>query len=104
MARTPLLRALRRMAEEHREADRLGIPPEEVRERGLSRREFLKRTGAVGAAVAVGGPALLTRPARAATVPRIAIVGGGVAGLGAPLPLAGRGAAATSRDGHPTAV
>jgi monoamine oxidase len=99
MARTPLLRAFRRLAEEHRSAERLGIPPAELRGRRaeavLSRREFLKRAGVTGAAVAVAGPAALAERAAAATAPRIAIVGGGIAGLNAALTLADKGVAAT---------
>jgi monoamine oxidase len=60
MARTPLMRALQRLAWEHRAASQLGIGVEELRERGqmpgVSRREFLKRAGATGAAAAVAGP------------------------------------------------
>ena len=67
MARTPLLRAFRQLAEEHRTAERLGIAPAELRgqraDAGLSRREFLKRAGITGAAVAVAGPTALARPA-----------------------------------------
>jgi monoamine oxidase len=93
MARTPLLRALQRLAEEHRTADALGIDADELR--GLraerySRGEFLKRAGAVGAAAAVG-PALLARSARAAGAPRIAIIGGGISGLTAALTLQDKG-------------
>jgi monoamine oxidase len=77
------MRALRRLAEEHREAD------------GYSRREFLRRSGAVGAAVAVAGPAALARPARAASQARIAIVGGGIAGLTTALTLADKGVRST---------
>jgi monoamine oxidase len=99
MARTPLLRALRRLAEEHRTAESLGIPPAELRgqreEAALSRREFLKRAGVTGAAVAVAGPAALAQRASAAAAPRIAIVGGGIAGLNAALTLADKGVAAT---------
>jgi monoamine oxidase len=99
MARTPLLRALRRLAEEHRTAESLGIPPAELRgqreEAALSRREFLKRAGVTGAAVAVVGPAALAQRASAATAPQIAIVGGGIAGLNAALTLADKGVAAT---------
>jgi monoamine oxidase len=99
MARTPLLRALRMLSEEHRTAERLGVPPAELRgqrdEAALSRREFLKRAGATGAAVAVAGPAALAQRASAATAPRIAIVGGGIAGLNAALTLADKGVAAT---------
>src|ERR671937_157032 len=93
MARTPLLRALRRLAREHSEADRLGVSVEEVREReaSYSRGEFLKRSGAIGAAVALGGPAALARPARAASGARIAIVGGGIAGLTCALTLQDKG-------------
>jgi monoamine oxidase len=99
MARTPLLRALRRLAEEHRTAESLGIPPAELRgqreEAALSRREFLKRAGVTGAAVAVAGPAALAQRASAATAPQIAIVGGGIAGLNAALTLADKGVSAT---------
>ena len=59
MARTPLLRSLQRLALEHQAAARLEITPTELRERqagarqrSYSRGEFLKRSGAVGAAVA----------------------------------------------------
>jgi monoamine oxidase len=103
VARTPLLRLLRSLAAEHREADRLGIAPEAVHEARLSRRELLKRSGAVGAGLAVG-PALLARPARAASQPRIAIVGGGIAGLTTALTLADKGVASTIYEAHPTRV
>src|SRR5919201_5286244 len=92
MARTPLLRALGRLAREHAAAERLGVSVEELRarqeEQAYSRKEFLKRAGAAGAAVAVAGPAgAVTRGARAAGSPQIAIVGGGIAGLTAALTL-----------------
>jgi monoamine oxidase len=45
----------------------------------------------VGTAAAVAGPAALARPARAAATPRIAIVGGGIAGLAAALTLQDKG-------------
>lgn len=94
-ARTPLLRALQGLARDHREAERLGVGVEELHARAqegrVSRREFLKRAGAVGAAIAVAGPAALARPARAAGAPRIAIIGGGIAGLTAALTLADGG-------------
>jgi len=79
MARTPLLRALRGLAREHAAADTLGISVEELREReakhAYSRKEFLKRSGAVGAAVAVSGPAAFAGAARAAAQQSVAIVG-----------------------------
>jgi monoamine oxidase len=99
MARTPLLRSLQRLSREHSEAARLGITVAEVRERhaeaAYSRGEFLKRAGAAGAAIAVGGPAALASPARAAGGQRIAIVGGGIAGLTAALTLADKGITST---------
>jgi monoamine oxidase len=91
MPRTPLLRELGQLAQDHRDADRFGVTPIEARN---TRRQFLKRAGVIGAAAAVG-PSLLARPARAATGTRIAIVGGGIAGLNAALTLAGKGIAST---------
>jgi monoamine oxidase len=95
MARTPLMRALQHLAWERGAAARLGIGVEERREpeqeTRVSRREFLRRTGAVGAAVAVAGPAVLARPARAAGASRVVIVGGGIAGLAAALRLQDKG-------------
>jgi monoamine oxidase len=91
MPRTPLLRALSELAQDHRDADRLGITPQEAR---VSRRDFLKRSGAVGAAVA-GSSLLLPRVAKASGTPRIAIVGGGIAGMNAALTLANKGVAST---------
>jgi len=101
MARTPLLRALERLAKEHHEAELLGIAPGELRERraeaAYTRREFLKRTGVAGAGIAAG-PALFARSAAAdakATPARIAIVGAGIAGLNAALTLQDKGLAST---------
>ena len=101
MARTPLLRSVERLARDHDQAERFGISLAEVRERraegGFSRREFLKRGGAVGAAVAFAGPAVLARPARANgfSTPRVAIVGAGIAGLNAALTLQDKGIGCT---------
>ena len=95
MSRTPLMRALQRLAGEHRAATQLGIEVEEYRERQaearISRRELVKRSGAVGAAVVLGGPMALARSARAAGASRIAIIGGGIAGLTAALALQDKG-------------
>jgi monoamine oxidase len=91
MPRTPLLRALSELAQDHRDADRLGITPEQAR---ISRRDFIKRSSAVGATV-VGGSILLPRVARAATASRIAIIGGGISGLNAALTLADKGVSST---------
>jgi monoamine oxidase len=97
VARTPLLRAVRRLAREHDAAERLGIVPAELRERAYSRRELLRRGGVVGAALALGGPAALARPALAgrADGARIAIVGAGISGLNAALTLQDKGFAST---------
>ncbi len=87
MARTPLLRAIERLAADQDAADR------EV-EAGYSRGEFLKRAGVAGAAFAIAPTALAARRP-AASGPRIAIVGGGIAGLTAALTLADKGYAST---------
>jgi monoamine oxidase len=98
MPRTPLLRALRRLADDHREADRLGIPVAELQGRraevaAYDRGEFLKRAGVAGAGVMAGSAyfAEHARAAKGATAPRIAIVGGGIAGLNAALTLQSKG-------------
>jgi monoamine oxidase len=89
MARTPLLRAVQRLAREHGEARRLGIEVEELREREYTRREVLRRGGLIGAGLALGGTFAAATPARAAqrSSARIGIVGGGIAGLSAALQL-----------------
>jgi len=94
MTRTPLLRALRRLAREHDAAEALAIAPAELRRRRaleLSRRDFLKGLAAVST-VAAG-----TRfvPLRAAAAPRVAIIGAGISGLTAGLTLQDKGIAAT---------
>ncbi|HEY3206344.1 MAG TPA: NAD(P)/FAD-dependent oxidoreductase [Gaiellaceae bacterium] len=111
MARTRLMRALQRLAREHQQAERLGISPAELRQREAdasehrySRGAFLKRSGAAGAAIAIAGPAALARPAGAANGPRIAIVGGGIAGLTAALMLQDKGVASTVYEAHPSRV
>ena len=98
MPRTPLLRALRRLADEHRAADRLGIPVAELQGRraedaAYDRGEFLKRAGVAGAGMVAGSAyfAEHARAARGATGARIAIIGGGIAGLTAALTLQDKG-------------
>ncbi len=99
MARTPLLRSLRRLFAEHRTARDLGVPVEALRERraraaeksarrGLTRRRFLAGAGAASALVAA------PRRARGAD-PVVAIVGAGIAGLTCALELADRGIVST---------
>jgi monoamine oxidase len=110
MARTPLLRAIQRLAEEHRTADRLGIPPDELRgqrrEGAYTRGDFLKRAGVAGAAVAVAGPAAFARPSGSSrhSQQRIAIVGGGIAGLSAALTLADAGVPSTVYEANTAGI
>ena len=102
MARTPLLRSLVRLSADHAAAAEQGVPVDAVREGrerarerragALSRREFLAGAAAAGAFATA---AVLPRAARAATGPRIAIVGGGISGLTAALTLADNGLAST---------
>jgi len=102
VARTPLFRSIERLAQDHAAAERLGITPEELRERraqaGVSRRELIKRGGAAGAALTLGGALALPRRAlagAAAGSARVAIVGGGISGLNAALTLQDKGIPAT---------
>lgn len=92
MARTPLLRALQGLADEHRTAERLGVEPARVHEERISRRELVKRGGVAAAALAV--PGALAAAAKGGTNPRIAIIGGGIAGLAAALALQDKGVSA----------
>lgn len=86
MARTPLLRMFESLVRDFKEAERSGRPVHEVQQerRRLrpTRRDFLKATGAVVGAVALGGRV----PAFAQSA-RIAIIGGGISGLNAALTL-----------------
>jgi monoamine oxidase len=100
MARTPLLSFFESMSKDHVEADARGVSPERVleerleRERqGISRRAFLRAAAGVAAGVVA-----FPRFARAGTPPRIAIVGGGIAGLNAALTLQDAGYASTVYD------
>lgn len=77
MARTPLLTELQRLAAHF--------------DRQVSRREFIKVTGAAVGAAAINGPIA----AFASQEPRIAIVGAGIAGLNAALTLQDAGYAST---------
>src|SRR5256886_3595295 len=77
MARTPLLTEVQRLVAHF--------------DRQVSRREFIKVTGAAVGAAAVSGPIATF----AAAPPRIAIVGGGIAGLNAALTLQDAGIAST---------
>ncbi|HEV2027092.1 MAG TPA: NAD(P)/FAD-dependent oxidoreductase [Candidatus Dormibacteraeota bacterium] len=94
MARTPLLSKLQRLVADFKEADQSGRTVEAVqdeRRRRLSRRDFLKVSGAAVGAVALSGQI----PAFAQMAPRIAIIGGGISGLNAALTLRDAGHAST---------
>src|SRR2546427_3839321 len=80
MARTPLLTEVQRLAAHF--------------DRQMSRREFIQVTGAAVGAAAVSGPVA----AFAATPPRIALVGGGIAGLNAALTFPDAGIASTGYE------
>jgi monoamine oxidase len=99
MARTPLLRALRRLAREHDAAELLGIAPAELRRRPpeITRRDFLKGAAAVGALA----PVLRIKPSLASPRPRIAIVGAGISGLAAALTLEDKGLPVTVYEASP---
>src|SRR6266851_5702147 len=97
MARTPLLSRFQQLFADFDEAERSGRSVPEVQterwKASLSRRDFLKAGGATFGALAMGGP--LASLAAAASAPRIAIVGGGIAGLNAALTLNDAGIAST---------
>jgi monoamine oxidase len=95
MARTPLATLLEEAASTAHEATQRDLPVERVIRERITRRELLRRAAVLGLA----GTAALTvdRPAgvRAATAPRIAVVGAGLAGLTCAYRLKQAGYAAT---------
>jgi monoamine oxidase len=100
MARTPLLSRFEALFEDFEEAERSGRTVESVqgeRRARLTRRDFLKVTGAAVGAAALAGPmsalAATTRPS--GTQGRIAIIGGGISGLNAALTLQDAGVTST---------
>ncbi len=95
MPHTPLLHSIRSLIKQHRLAHGTGQPVDKIRERasrqGPSRRKFI-----AGATAGAALPLLTRWAARSAPDgPRIAIVGGGIAGLTAALTLADAGVAST---------
>lgn len=72
---------------------------------GINRREFLKRAGSAALAAGAGSfiitESVLARPPRR-TMPRIAIIGGGLAGLACADRLRSRGYSATVYEAHPS--
>jgi monoamine oxidase len=100
MRLNPLLRRFQTLFADFDESDRTGRPVAEIREKrrklGLSRRDFIKTAGvAVGAAAMSPSAALAAMTRQAATQGRIAIVGGGIAGLNAALTLQDAGISST---------
>jgi len=101
MARTPLLSRFQDLFDNFDEAERSGRTIESVqqerRQTRLTRRDFLKAGGAVVGAAAFSGPLAAFASAGKAGVPqgRIAIVGGGIAGLNAALTLQDAGITST---------
>jgi monoamine oxidase len=104
MARTPLLHQLQRLAHDFAEAESRHIAVEDVQEqrrwlsKGIRRRDLLK-----GAGIIAGGIALAPLPgwgerilnASASSIPRIGIIGAGIAGMNAALTLYDSGLPAT---------
>ncbi|TMC52101.1 MAG: FAD-dependent oxidoreductase [Chloroflexi bacterium] len=101
MARSPLLTRLQALFDDFEEAERTGRSLEAVQEERhhmrLTRRDFLKATGATVGAAALSGPAaaLAATAGRSGTQGRIAIIGGGIAGLNAALTLQDAGITST---------
>ncbi|HKW58257.1 MAG TPA: NAD(P)/FAD-dependent oxidoreductase [Candidatus Dormibacteraeota bacterium] len=100
MARSPLLRHLQALSRDFEEAERSGRSVAEVRrerrEGGLTRRDFLKAAGvAAGAAALSPAAAFAAKTKPSAQQGRIAIIGGGIAGLNAALTLQDAGIMST---------
>jgi monoamine oxidase len=95
VAHTPALNWLQRLYRDFQTAESLGCSVDHVQRQRLpfrlTRRRFLQTAGGTAAAVALARPAKLL----AGSVPRIAIVGGGIAGLTAALTLQDAGYAST---------
>src|SRR3989442_8672909 len=87
MARTPLVGKLQALYRDFADAERSGKTVEQVQEerrRDWTRRDFIKAAGATVGAAAFSGPIAAFA---GQAPPRIAIVGGGIAGLNAALTL-----------------
>jgi monoamine oxidase len=101
MARTPLLSRFQDLFDDFDEAERSGRTVEAVqqerRQARLTRRDFLKAGGAVVGAAALSGPlaAFAAAGKPSGRQGRIAIVGGGIAGLNAALTLQDAGITST---------
>ncbi|GAC1479908.1 MAG: hypothetical protein PVSMB9_04080 [Candidatus Dormibacteria bacterium] len=98
MARTPLLTRFQGLYRDFAESEHSGRTVQEVqaerRQRGPNRRDFMKMTGATVGAAALSGP-IAAFAGSTGTPGRIAIIGGGIAGLNAALTLHDAGIAST---------
>jgi len=94
MARSPLFRALTRLASEHASAARDGVGVDRVRE-GASRGDFLRRSGAISLAAVAAPVFTACGSSQARGRERVAIVGAGIAGLTAALHLQDAGIPST---------
>src|SRR2546428_2989122 len=107
MARTPLIRKFQALFEDFEEAERSGRSVEAVqqerRQISLTRRDFLKLTGAGVGAAAFGGPvaALAASIPKAGGTSRIAIIGGRIAGPNPALTLQEEGFDSTVYEAPP---
>ncbi len=99
MARTPLLSRFQELFEDFDEAERSGRSVESVQEERrhgrISRRDFLKVGGAAVGVAALSGPMAAWAAVNKGNQGRIAIVGGGIAGLNAALTLQDAGITST---------
>jgi monoamine oxidase len=104
MARTALAARLQDAASIAHEASKRDLPVERVIRERISRRELLRRTGALS----VAGAAALTvgrlARVRGAAAPRIAVIGAGLAGLTCAYRLKQAGYAATVYEASPDRV
>ena len=98
MARSPLLNRLQTLFQDFDDSERSGVPVAEIRRQrreGLTRRDFLKVAGVAAGAALVPGAAFAATTKRSGSQGRIAIVGGGIAGLNAALTLQDAGISST---------
>lgn len=104
MARTPLLHALQQLAHDFAAAESRNIPVEDLQEqrhashKQISRRDLLKGAGVVAAGIALApsfGLGERISRALASGMPRIGIIGAGIAGMNAALTLQDSGLPAT---------
>jgi monoamine oxidase len=100
MARSPLLSRFQALFEDFEEAERSGRSVAEIRrerrEAGLTRRDFLKAAGVAAGAAALSPAAVFAAAGKPSpNQGRIAIVGGGIAGLNAALTLQDAGITST---------